>query len=119
MKKLLFISFLPLLLFGCSITKGSFNKTLYQDTYKIIYEEMFVGKVEITDREVITQITDIFGLAKKEPEKFVPKEQFLFIRSSDTLTVTRNGASLQDARGTYVLSSYMKDELDKLLQKVK
>lgn len=118
MKKYSFVLLIPFLLTGCSLFSGKFNITRYRNTDRLIYEEIFRNKTDITDKGNIISILDILATAKKEPVKFIAKEQFQFIIKGDTISVNRNGRSLGDAKGTYSLPDSSSEELDKLLQKI-
>lgn len=114
MKKIFYIS--TLLLFVACAPMGYFNSKKYNKTQKLVYERIFEGSKEVTNKATIDEILKIMGTAKKTPIKFITQEQFLFIDGKDTLSVWKNGTSLKDKYGTYSLSESNEIELNKLLK---
>lgn len=105
------------LLVSCSAFEKTINKSQYVNADKVIYEKYFGESVEIRNKAQIARLIDIIGSAQKEAVDFIPKDQFVFIRSKDTISIQRNGALLRDGNGTYRLGAYMSTELNKLLEK--
>lgn len=117
MKKYIILLF-PFLIAGCALLSGKFNKTAYQKADKIIYEEIFDKKKrEITDKNTILQIVEILSESTKDKTQFMAKEQLLFIRQKDTLVIYKNGATFQDARGSYSINEESDRQLTELLKK--
>lgn len=107
--------FTLLLLASCS------PKTLktgrYKGSDKIVYEKMFVGKLEVEDKNTIDEIISLLGTAKKGPSKFIVKEQLFFIKNKDTLTIRKSESSLQNVDGSFQLDEQAEERLMKLLGK--
>lgn len=110
-----FCLFILILLASCS------PKTLkiarYKGSDKIVYERMFVGKLEVEDKDTITQILDILATAQKGPSKYIVEEQLFFIKNKDTLTIRKSDTSLQNVDGSFQLDEQAEEKLMKLLGK--
>lgn len=79
--------------------------------------KLFGEETEIADKEAMIHIVDILGKAPRGKVEFIPNEQLMFFSGKDTLTILRNGAFLQDKKGTYVLPDEVNDQLNELLNK--
>ncbi|MDR1090148.1 MAG: hypothetical protein LBL79_03655 [Prevotella sp.] len=107
--------FTLILLAGCS------PKTLktgrYKGSDKIVYEKMFMGKLEVEDKNTIDEIVNLLGTAKKGPSKFIVKEQLFFIKNNDTLTIRKSETFLQNVDGSFQLDEQTEEKLMKLFGK--
>ena len=87
----------------------------YKGSDKIVYERMFVGKLEVEDKDTIDQILDLLGTAQKGPSKYIVEEQLFFIKNNDTLTIRKSDTSLQNVDGSFQLDKQAEEKLMKLL----
>lgn len=87
----------------------------YKGSDKIVYEKMFVGKLEVEDKDTIDRIVSLLGTAQKGPSKYIVEEQLFFIKNNDTLTIRKSGSFLQNVDGSFQLDKHTEETLMKLL----